>query len=348
MPSGRGESASATTSSANSLTLLGVARENGQRGNPAHIEGIAMQLTCIHCGLEFSISAKQLGGAGRCPHCHGEIELPKAVDEDGHREHQVPGNWLENSVSMLGSTVFHLVIVMILALSFGECGSPGISDGTEEVVIGEIPSENLDEPTKEELKQEERGNQSETGAETLSDLLDEIASPAVDDSAGEFPKIPTIGVIAINGPGSLDGWRVSGGPGPKDSFDRVVQELQRNGLDIVLSFDSTGSMSGEISEVKRQIERVGELLLDLVPKTRISICTYRDDGDAYVVKGLPLTNDIKRVKAYLDDISAAGGGDRPEAAREKQVRISRSQSDPPIRRCTASCEATKGVPRTRF
>lgn len=274
-----------------------------------------MQLSCIHCGSEFSITSEQLGGRGRCPHCHGEIELPKADDEDGHREHQVPSNWLENSVSMLGSTVFHLIIVMILALSLGECGTSGVSDGTDEVVIGEIPSEKLDEPTKEELKREEKANKSETDAETLSDLLDEFAPPGTSEQGWEIDDVIK---VRLPGSGELSGKFAGYRPGTpgSDDFGDVVKTMQRNGLDIVLSFDSTGSMAGEINEVKRQIERVGVALMKLVPKTRISICTYRDEGDAYVVKGLPLTNDMKLIKSFLDDISAGGGGDRPEAVHE--------------------------------
>ena len=67
------------------------------------------------------------------------------------------------------------------------------------------------------------------------------------------------------------------------SWDGMLQSLRRHGLDIVVAFDSTGSMQGEINQVKRQIGRIGSTLLTLVPKTRISICTYRDQGDEYVV-----------------------------------------------------------------
>jgi Mg-chelatase subunit ChlD len=51
----------------------------------------------------------------------------------------------------------------------------------------------------------------------------------------------------------------------------------------------------------------------MVPKTRISIVTYRDETDTYLVKGTPLTSSIDTVKLYLDEIRAAGGGDEPEA-----------------------------------
>ena len=72
-------------------------------------------------------------------------------------------------------------------------------------------------------------------------------------------------------------------------------------------------MQGEIDQVKDQIERIGGVLFKLIPKTRISICTYRDQGDAYVVKGLPLTDNLAEIVLYLSDIQAAGGGDEPEA-----------------------------------
>jgi Mg-chelatase subunit ChlD len=93
----------------------------------------------------------------------------------------------------------------------------------------------------------------------------------------------------------------------------MVSSLRRTGLDIVITFDSTGSMSGEINEVKSQITRIGTALLQLIPKARISICTYRDEGDEFVAKGLPLTSDIGEVQYYLNSIEASGGGDHPEA-----------------------------------
>ena len=79
-------------------------------------------------------------------------------------------------------------------------------------------------------------------------------------------------------------------------WEGMLQTMRRNGLDIVLTFDSTGSMQGEIDQVKNQIQRIGSTLLAMVPKARISICTYRDQGDEYVVRGLPLTSDLQEIE----------------------------------------------------
>ena len=116
--------------------------------------------------------------------------------------------------------------------------------------------------------------------------------------------------------GDWSGFSVSGGGGGGDgtgSWDGLIRTLRRNGFDIVLTFDSTGSMANEIQEVKTRIAALGKALLTLVPKARIGICTYRDERDEYVVKGLPLTTDVQALEQYLAGITAQAGGDRPEA-----------------------------------
>ena len=77
--------------------------------------------------------------------------------------------------------------------------------------------------------------------------------------------------------------------GGSEEFGKMISRLQNDGLDIVIVFDSSGSMQGEIDEVKAKIQRIGNALVQMIRKARISICTYRDQGDAYVVKGLQLT-----------------------------------------------------------
>ena len=68
------------------------------------------------------------------------------------------------------------------------------------------------------------------------------------------------------------------------------------------------------------------------PKTRISVCTYRDRGDEFVVKGLPLTTSIQDVSNYLSRIRARGGGDLPEAVEEGCTGPARKISFAPARK----------------
>jgi len=98
----------------------------------------------------------------------------------------------------------------------------------------------------------------------------------------------------------------------QEDFGDLISRLQRDGLDIVITFDSTGSMDREIRQVKRQIRRIGNALFQLIPKTRISICTYRDTDDRYLVQGLPLTDDLTQIVEYLEGIDTGGGNDIPE------------------------------------
>ena len=103
------------------------------------------------------------------------------------------------------------------------------------------------------------------------------------------------------------------GGGDHEGFGEMVTRLKRTGLDIAIVFDSTGSMRSELQEVKNDIERICNTLFELIPQTRISICTYRDRGEDFIVKGQTLTKRVDQIVTFLDEISAKGGGDEPEA-----------------------------------
>ena len=274
-----------------------------------------MQLSCIHCGQPFTISKDQLGGRGQCPHCGGSIRLPRAKEESD--DQSVTGestHWLANSISGLVSVVVHMFLLLILALiGYNSYSGQGLG---EDVLIGELPSEILGDAQDEELNFEETAKETaEAEAEETLDVeptidttseteLAELTVPSPSSSGGESGAF-NFGVVSAAG-GSMAG----------GSWDGLLQNLRRNGLDIVITFDSTGSMGGEIREVKEQIKRIGDTIIKMVPKARIGICTYRDRGEEYVVRGLPLTNDTQAIQNYLRDVDANGGGDTPEAVQE--------------------------------
>lgn len=275
-----------------------------------------MKLSCVHCGNEFTITADQLGGRGRCPHCRAAITLPRA-DQFATPEVealQVPSRLSEHIICGLGSCIVHLTILVLIGLiRWG--GDMGTDLGAaEEVWIGDLPFENLTDHLTDSVELDASEVVSEADGDVM---LEEITPPTYSgaDSSADVSELAVTSGVAFGGGEefqSSDLARASSGGGSED-FTGLISRLRRDGLEVVIVFDSTGSMSGEIDTVKNQIERIGRVLFELVPKTRISLCTYRDQGDEYMVKGLPLSSDLQTISSYLSECYAGGGGDTPEA-----------------------------------
>jgi hypothetical protein len=97
------------------------------------------------------------------------------------------------------------------------------------------------------------------------------------------------------------------------AFGRQVRKLRASGLDIVFVIDSTGSMSGLLSEARAQIETMVAHLSSLVPGYRLGLVTFRDEDDEYLTRRRELTPATYGVVDFLDSVEAGGGGDHPEA-----------------------------------
>ncbi len=276
-----------------------------------------MRVFCIHCAQPFVITAQQLGRNGRCPHCRQLQSLPQPAGADDHVTTRPVSRWrwLENSLSTLVSLVVHMTLFLAMALL--SQGGRGVAGPTAEVLIGSLETEVLSNRPEESLSVEDVAPQ--PSSPLLNEEL-EVTPPRV--STANFGPNDDLAL----GPPSLSGGDSSsfdlgsvatgGGSMSGGSWDGMLQSLRRNGLDIVLTFDSTGSMAGEIQQVKQQLRRIGGTLLKMIPNARISVCTYRDVGDEYLVKGLPLTSDLAELDAFLSRVVANGGGDEPEAVHE--------------------------------
>lgn len=89
-------------------------------------------------------------------------------------------------------------------------------------------------------------------------------------------------------------------------------------IDLAFCIDTTGSMSGEIENVKAKTK---ELVAKLAggkpaPVIRVGLVAYRDHGDSYVTKVFPFSEDIDKVVKDISSLAAQGGGDAPEAVNE--------------------------------
>ncbi|MGQ9842576.1 MAG: VWA domain-containing protein, partial [Spirochaetota bacterium] len=85
-------------------------------------------------------------------------------------------------------------------------------------------------------------------------------------------------------------------------------------LDIVFVFDTTGSMGEEIARLKKTIEIINMNIASLStkPDVRFGMVLYKDKGDEYVTKIIPLTGNLEKFQKELALVTAGGGGDGPE------------------------------------
>jgi len=83
-------------------------------------------------------------------------------------------------------------------------------------------------------------------------------------------------------------------------------------LDIVFSFDDTGSMSSVRKLVRNEISTLVDNIFKHIPTARIGIIIHNDYCDHDTIQYLDLTNDKEKIKKFINSSSSCGGGDSPE------------------------------------
>jgi len=86
-------------------------------------------------------------------------------------------------------------------------------------------------------------------------------------------------------------------------------------IEVVFSFDTTGSMSSILAEVRKNIEETVTRLLADIPNIRIGIIAHGDYCDAstsYVIKTLDLSGDADNICKFVRSVGSTGGGDADE------------------------------------
>lgn len=86
-------------------------------------------------------------------------------------------------------------------------------------------------------------------------------------------------------------------------------------LDLLLSIDTTGSMTDELSYLQVELDSIVASLRRIRPGTdiRVGLVVYRDEGDEYVTRRFEFTDDLAGLRQQLGAQQASGGGDYPEA-----------------------------------
>jgi len=86
-------------------------------------------------------------------------------------------------------------------------------------------------------------------------------------------------------------------------------------VEVVFSFDTTGSMYPCLTQVRRNIKQTVTRLYEEVPDIKIGVIAHGDYCDArstYVIKHLELTDDAARIIKFVETVGPSGGGDAPE------------------------------------
>lgn len=111
----------------------------------------------------------------------------------------------------------------------------------------------------------------------------------------------------------------------------------RDTLEMVFVLDTTGSMGGLIEGAKQRIWGIINEVMQKPsrPRVRVGLVAYRDVGDEYVTKVLPITEDLDKAYTTLMSYKADGGGDEPENVRKALSEGIKSAGWAPMARGTA-------------
>jgi len=84
-------------------------------------------------------------------------------------------------------------------------------------------------------------------------------------------------------------------------------------IDVVFSFDTTGSMYPCLTQVRRSVKETCKRLFKQIPNLHIGIITHGDYCDgSKVLTMLDLTDDSAQITDFVKTAPATGGGDAPE------------------------------------
>jgi len=99
--------------------------------------------------------------------------------------------------------------------------------------------------------------------------------------------------------------------------NNTSSQTEMNLLDLVFVCDCTGSMGSYIHSAQHNIKSIVEgIIQSEKADVRFALIKYRDhppQDHTFVTEIKPFTNSSKEMRAYVDTMSASGGGDGPEA-----------------------------------
>ena len=96
-------------------------------------------------------------------------------------------------------------------------------------------------------------------------------------------------------------------------LENLVIDVKDTKTDIVISFDTTGSMYPCLAEVRRHISAMTDRLFREIPALRIAVIAHGDYCDKdKVITTLDFTEEQSQIKTFVETAPSTSGGDYPE------------------------------------
>ncbi|XP_076444170.1 uncharacterized protein LOC143282420 [Babylonia areolata] len=89
--------------------------------------------------------------------------------------------------------------------------------------------------------------------------------------------------------------------------------LPNGPLQVAFSFDTTGSMSGALTEVRGRLSDMLQRLQTDIPAVTTAVIAHGDYQDVYVTKHIDFTDNLPQLVDFVNNVGTTGGGDEPEA-----------------------------------
>ena len=86
-------------------------------------------------------------------------------------------------------------------------------------------------------------------------------------------------------------------------------------LEVVFSFDTTGSMSSALGEVRGRLSDMLQRLQTDIPAVSTAVVAHGDycDASVYITKHIDFTDNLPELVRFVNNVETTCGGDEPEA-----------------------------------
>jgi hypothetical protein len=207
------------------------------------------------------------------------------------------------------SILFHLFLLLFLATITITSGGEGFGFGLRPKgakVRMEVRDDAVSDEELEDLIEDIEVKPLEVQRTRVESVnLPEIASISVPRPRPERLEHVTSRYSSASGAGSLSG-----------QFGTFIGGLRKTGLDVALVIDATASMQNVIDDIKTRTIALVTSIQSLVPIARVGVVAFRDKGEDFVVRWTDLSFHASKVKSFIDNLGAEGGGDYEEGVRQ--------------------------------